>query len=79
MSKSKLQLAWEEFKFSDPGWYATVIPVAGCAGRVALCAARDDPYFPGRKMYGSVFAEYQRHNDAEKAAKILNESRKANT
>lgn len=77
MSKSKLQLAWEELQSSDPGWYATVIPVAGCAGRVALCAVREDPYIPGRKMHGRVFAEYWRRNDAEKAAKILNE-RKAN-
>lgn len=78
MSKSKLQLAWEEFKSSDPGWYVEVVPVAGYAGRVALCAVREDPYIPGRKMYGRAFAEYCRRNDAEKTAKILNE-RKANT
>lgn len=78
MSKSKLQLAWEEFQSSDPGWYVEVVPVAGYAGRVALCAVREDPYIPGRKMYGRAFAEYCRRNAAEKAAKILNE-RKANT
>ena len=50
-----------------------MIPIAGYAGRVALCPVKDDPYFPGRKMYGSVFAEYQRRKDAEKAAKKLNE------
>ena len=70
MSKSKFQLAWERFRFSDPGYRVEVIPIAGYAGRVALCPVKDDP---GRKMYGSVFAEYQRRKDAEKAAKKLNE------
>lgn len=77
MSKSKLQLAWEDFESSDPGWHVEVVPVTGYAGRVALCAVREDPYIPGRKMYGRVFVEYWRRIDAEKAAKILNE-RKAN-
>ena len=73
MSKSKFQLAWERFRFSDPGYRVEVIPVAGYAGPVAPCPVKDDPYFPGRTMYGSVFAEYQRRKDAEKAAKKLNE------
>lgn len=49
--KSKKALAFEKFKFSDPGWNAEVIPIAGSTS-VAICAASVDKY-TGRKMYGS--------------------------
>ena len=52
--KSKKALAFEKFKFSDPGWNAEVIPIAGSTS-VAICAASVDKY-TGRKMYGQQLA-----------------------
>ena len=53
--KSKKALAFEKFKFSDPGWNAEVIPIAGSTS-VAICAASVDKY-TGRKMYGQQLGD----------------------
>lgn len=44
--KSKKALAFEKFKFSDPGWNAEVIPIAGSTS-VAIFAASVDKYTAG--------------------------------
>ena len=49
--KSKKALAFEKFKFSDPGWNAEVIPIAGSTS-VAICAASVDN-IPAGKCTGS--------------------------
>lgn len=49
--KSKKALAFEKFKFSDPGWNAEVIPIAGSTS-VAIFAASVDKY-TGRRCTGS--------------------------
>lgn len=76
MGKSILQKAWEQFRQSDPGWSAEVIPIAGTTD-VAICATKVDTYV-NRKMYGSVFARYKSRKAAEKAVVVLNRM-KANT
>lgn len=69
--KSKKAIAFEKFKFSDPGWDAEVVPIAGST-RVAICATSVDKY-TGRKMYGQMLATYARRTTAEKVCKELNE------
>ena len=69
--KSKKALAFEKFKFSDPGWNAEVIPIAGTT-TVAICAASVDKY-TGRKMYGQQLATYAHRVTAEKVCRELNE------
>ena len=63
--KSKKALAFEKFKFSDPGWNAG-------STSVAICAASVDKY-TGRKMYGQQLATYAHPVTAEKVCRELNE------
>ena len=69
--KSKKALAFEKFKFSDPGWNAEVIPIAGSTS-VAICAASVDKY-TGRKMDVQQLATYAHPVTAEKVCRELNE------
>jgi len=69
--KSKRRICFERFLYSDPGWEATVIPVAGSTN-VAICMTFDNQY-TGKRMYGRVLSEFCRKGTAEKLAKELNQ------
>lgn len=69
--KSKKAIAFEKFRFSDPGWNAEVTPIAG-SSNVSICAVSVDKY-TGRKMYGQVLATYAHRATAERVCKELNE------
>lgn len=70
MGKTKLGRAWERFRFSDPGWDAYVIPVAGDGG-YGVVASKVDPHTNWRR-YGRVLAIYARKAAADNAAMKLN-------
>ena len=69
--KSKKQIAFEKFRYSDPGWNAEVVPIAG-TDSVSICATSVDRY-TGRKMYGQALAVYTHRRTAEKICIELNE------
>lgn len=69
--KSKKAIAFEKFKYSDPGWNAEVVPIAG-TDSVSICATSVDRY-TGRKMYGQVLAVYAYRKTAEKVCGELND------
>ena len=69
--KSKKQIAFEKFGYSDPGWNAEVVPIAG-SDSVSICATSVDRY-TGRKRYGQGLAVYAHRRTAEKVCKELND------
>lgn len=69
--KRKKQIAFDKFRYSDPGWNAEVVPIAG-TDSVSICVTSVDRY-TGRKMYGQVLAVYAHRRTAEKVCKELNE------
>lgn len=71
MGESKRAAAFELFKFSDPGWDAVVIPVAGCSGESAVVASRVDPD-TGQRRYGRSLTQYASKAVAERLAADLN-------
>ena len=68
--KSKKAIAFEKFTFSDPGWNAEVVPIAG-TNRVSICATSVDKY-TGRTVERCVLAVYAHRRTAEKVCKELN-------
>lgn len=74
-TKSKRQTAFERFKYSDPGWEAIVIPIAGSSDS-SIVASKVDSH-TGRRMYGQQLARYKSKTLAEKLAADLNATRNA--
>ena len=69
--KSKRETCFEKFLYSDPGWNAEVIPVAG-SDDVAIAMTRMDPYVD-RKMYGQVLSMFRHRKTAENLCRELNQ------
>lgn len=69
--KSKREIYFEKIHYSDPGWDAEVIPVAG-GDDVAIAMTRMDPY-GNRKMYGQVLFIFRHRKTAEKLCRELNQ------